>query len=98
MKLKNIVKSLNILDSNVDFEVEISKITSDSRKISYGDAFVAIKGTKRDGNLYINDAIKNGAVVVITENKEYCSNKIPYVLVDDARKSLSLILVLCFII
>jgi UDP-N-acetylmuramoyl-L-alanyl-D-glutamate--2,6-diaminopimelate ligase len=92
MRLKKILKSLKIIDSNVDFDTEIENITSDSRKISNGSLFVAIKGTKRDGNLYIYEALNNGAKVIVTENKEYCVKEIPYILVESARGALSLML------
>lgn len=92
MKLISIMKLVEILDSNVDFDAEIKNITSDSRKISDNDIFVAIKGTKRDGNMHINEAIKNGASAIITENKDFCNENIPYILVENARSSLSLML------
>ena len=50
--------------------------------------FVAIKGEKRNGNDYIEEAIKNGAVAIITE--EYADVS-PKICVYDARKSLSLL-------
>ena len=36
-----------------------------SREITDGDVFVARKGKKSDGHLYIKDAICNGAAVVL---------------------------------
>lgn len=39
-------------------------IQTDSRKVKKGDIFVAIKGLTHDGNKYIDEAIKNGAVKV----------------------------------
>ena len=39
-------------------------IQFDSRKIKKGDTFVAIKGLTYDGNDFIKDAVKNGAVKV----------------------------------
>ena len=92
MRLKKILKSIKIIDSNVDFEAEIENITSDSRKISNGSLFVAIKGTKRDGNLYIYEALNNGAKAIVTENNDYCIKEIPYILVESARGALSLML------
>ncbi|MCK9265785.1 UDP-N-acetylmuramoyl-tripeptide--D-alanyl-D-alanine ligase [bacterium] len=43
-------------------------VSTDSRKIREGDLFVAIKGGKYDGNLFISDAIKKGATATITDN------------------------------
>ncbi|QJC28551.1 UDP-N-acetylmuramoyl-L-alanyl-D-glutamate--2,6-diaminopimelate ligase [Enterobacteriaceae endosymbiont of Plateumaris consimilis] len=56
--------------------IYIKKIVLDSRQIKGKHClFLAIKGYKLDGKIFINDAIKNGAVAVIT----YSDNKIqPY--------------------
>jgi UDP-N-acetylmuramoyl-L-alanyl-D-glutamate--2,6-diaminopimelate ligase len=44
-------------------------ITSDSREVKSGYIFVAIRGTKMNGELFINDAIKNGtAKIVVSED------------------------------
>ena len=37
------------------------KVSCNSKKIKNGDVFFAIKGHTNNGNLFINDAIKNGA-------------------------------------
>ncbi|MDO4770625.1 UDP-N-acetylmuramoyl-L-alanyl-D-glutamate--2,6-diaminopimelate ligase [Porphyromonas sp.] len=47
--------------------VEIKKITSDSRKVGKGDLFVAIKGTITDGHNYIDQAINSGAAAILCE-------------------------------
>ncbi len=48
----------------------ISGVTSDNRKITSGDLFVAIKGERVDGNVFAADAIAAGAVAVLTNNVE----------------------------
>lgn len=68
--------------------LKITGITCDSRKVKKGYAFVAIKGTKEDGNQYLDEAISNGAIIVYTEmdiNNKY----IPVKKVDNARAKLS---------
>jgi UDP-N-acetylmuramyl pentapeptide synthase len=42
-------------------------VTADSRQVSAGMIFVAIKGHTHDGHAFIQDAIKNGAVAVVSE-------------------------------
>ena len=49
-------------------ELEVSRIQYDSRKVKPGDLFVAIYGTEYDGNKFIQDAVHNGAKVVIMED------------------------------
>lgn len=88
MKLKELLNSIKILDKNIDIDIEINKIASDSRRIEDNDAFVAISGESKDGNDYRYEALKRGASVVITDNKRVC-NDIPYVLVESARGALA---------
>lgn len=68
--------------------IEIQGVTSNSKKVKEGYAFVAIKGEKFNGNLYIQEAINNGAVVVYTE-EDLKDNSFPIIKVDDARKTLA---------
>ena len=46
-------------------------IKIDSRKVKPGDTFVALKTLANDGHLYIEDAIKNGATMVVVEEGNY---------------------------
>ena len=47
--------------------IEIEGISSDSRKVSPGDAFICIRGTKKDGNDYVAEAIARGAAILISD-------------------------------
>ena len=67
MKLKEIVKNLNILDANADMAMEIKGISYDSRKTQPGDLFVAIRGFESDGHRYIPKALEKGAAAVLCE-------------------------------
>ena len=46
---------------------EISVLTKDSRDITSGGAFVAIKGARTDGSMFINKTYQNGALCCISE-------------------------------
>ena len=73
---------------------EFSSIECDSRKIQKGDIFVAMKGFLVDGNEYIDSAIKNGAVCVITDNENIDFKKyenISFYYVKDLRLKLGTI-------
>ncbi|MGM0421419.1 MAG: Mur ligase family protein, partial [Bacillota bacterium] len=71
---------------------EYSGITNDSREVTPGDIFVAIKGYETDGNLYINEAVKKGAALVFTDQKmrknRRSINGTPIIQVDNSRKFL----------
>ena len=70
---------------------KIKGISCDSRKINNGYIFVAIQGLKDDGNNYINEAINNGAQLIITDqqHKNLQDIKVPVLIVDNARKYLA---------
>ncbi|MBI5417122.1 UDP-N-acetylmuramoyl-L-alanyl-D-glutamate--2,6-diaminopimelate ligase [Candidatus Poribacteria bacterium] len=87
MNLKNILSKIEKISVNGNPDIEISSITQDSRKVKSNSLFVAIKGLSTDGNKYINDAIKKGAVCIITENE--LSDDICHIIVKDASIALS---------
>ena len=65
MQLKDYIPNLNKKFSKVFF----AGISFNSSKVRKDHIFFAIKGSKLDGNNYIDDAIKNGAKVIISEKK-----------------------------
>lgn len=67
----------------------ITGINVDSRKIKQGNAFFAVKGEKLDGNEYIDQALSNGAKLIVTENSIKSSDTM-YLRVNDARIALSI--------
>ena len=91
MKLKQLIKSIGINKINFnDFEVE--GISCNSNNVRDGFVFVAIKGNRQDGNEFIDEAIGNGAKIIITDNaktKESKNKNVPaFIKVKDARKAL----------
>jgi len=67
MNLKNILVGIEDLKGKGEFDIEISSIENDSRKVKKGSLFFAIKGFELDGNEYINSAIENGAIAIMVE-------------------------------
>ena len=89
MKLKELLKGLHVLKTNVDPETEISQVAYDSRKVTPGSLFVAVTGFVTDGNRYIPMALEKGAAAVVTAVEP--GEDVPYVLVDSDRLALALI-------
>ena len=88
VKLKEILKEINDIRIAGNENLEISGINYDSRKVSPGDLFVAIKGGTFDGHEYIDAAIEQGACAVMGENNiTDCS--VPYVRVGNSREGLA---------
>jgi UDP-N-acetylmuramoyl-L-alanyl-D-glutamate--2,6-diaminopimelate ligase len=88
MKLKELLNDIQVLESNVDMNTEISGVAYDSRKVAPGSVFVAITGFSSDGNRFIPMAMEKGAVAVVTATKP--QGEIPYVLVESDRLALAL--------
>ena len=90
MKLSELIKGLDNVEVRGDSDVEIMSINHDSRKVSGGSLFIAVKGFMHNGNTFIPSAVKKGAAAVMTD--EITDGvEVPLVLVQDVRKSLSLI-------
>ena len=87
MKLKDLLKDVPVLACTADLQTEISGVCYDSRKVSAGDAFVAVSGFAADGNRFIPMALDLGAAVVVTARKP--QQEIPYVLVESDRLALA---------
>lgn len=88
--LKDILYKTSIEAIKGSTDVAIIKIEFDSRKVSEGDVFVAIKGTVSDGHSYINKCVEQGAVVVICEVfPDEIIDGITYVKVDNSHKALA---------
>ncbi len=71
-------------------DIEIGKIEYDSKKISKLDVFVAIDGYKENGEEYIDEAIKNGAVAIIVGiDSKYKNPDITVISVENTRITLA---------
>jgi UDP-N-acetylmuramoyl-L-alanyl-D-glutamate--2,6-diaminopimelate ligase len=73
-------------------ELSVRQVANDSRKVQPGALFVAIHGNATDGNLYARDAAARGAVAVVSEDPVPAdwSKEIPWIQVDDGRKTLAI--------
>lgn len=67
-------------------DISVSCICTDTRKIQNGCAFLAIKGERFDGHLFVENAAEAGACgAIVSSVPENVS--IPYVLVEDTREA-----------
>lgn len=58
---------IDATDGNGEGHWEATGVSIDSRTVSKGDLFVAIKGANFDGHDYVQDALKKGAVAALVE-------------------------------
>ena len=97
MELKNVLIGLNNLKVRGNLELNINHIQNNSKKIEKDDMFVAIKGFESDGHEHIEEAIKNGAKVIMAQQDTMNKNKlkeipedITVIIAEDTRYALAI--------
>ena len=65
--LQDILFRVNIRSVEGATAIEVGDLQIDSRKVSRGSAFIAIKGSSADGHQFIDTAVNNGAGAIICE-------------------------------
>ena len=65
MKLHSVLAGVPLVGEELDFDMEITSISYDSRTVSHGSLFVALPGEKDDGQKYISQALERGAAAVL---------------------------------
>lgn len=89
-QLKDILYKVTINAVVGSTGVDVNAVHFDSRNITEGDVFVAIKGTVTDGHQYIDLAIQKGAVAVVCEDMpEQTQSGITYITVENASRALA---------
>ena len=78
MKLKDVLKDIDLIEYQGNLNNEVTNITSDSRTIDKNGLFVAVIGYVLDGTKFIPDAIKKGAsAIMVDETVSLSSLEIP---------------------
>ena len=88
MKLRELLRDITVLSVSADLEQEITDITNDSRAVTPGCVFVAVKGLTVDGHKYIPQAVEKGAAVIFCQDVPTVD--VDYVQVADSRKALAM--------
>jgi UDP-N-acetylmuramoyl-L-alanyl-D-glutamate--2,6-diaminopimelate ligase len=81
---------VEILEQRGDASLPVQAITDDSRAVTAGSLFVAVKGERVDGHRFVEQAIKAGAGAVVVQ-EAVASGPLPFVQVADSRKALGLL-------
>jgi len=87
---KEIKKKSTFISMEGSSNPMITGLEYDSRNVKEGNLFFALPGLHTDGGLYIDDAVKRGACVIVHEkNIEKTIKNIIYIKVKNARFSMS---------
>ncbi len=90
--LREIISEIPGLEVSGDINVQISSITYDSRSVTPGSMFVALKGGYADGHQFLSDALSRGAVAAAVCEQSFFDTDFGFqamVLVPDTRSALA---------
>ena len=59
----------NLQRKNIKKNLQIKYVSINSKNIKRNSIFIGVKGKNFDGNMYANDAIKNGANLAVSNKK-----------------------------
>lgn len=86
--LQDILYKINIVSVSGKTDIPVSDIQIDSRLITSGACFVAVKGVAQDGHDFINKAIESGATSIVCENiPQQIFPHVTYVQTTDAARA-----------
>ena len=89
--LKELTAGVKVITFRGDHEKLISSITFDSREVSSGSLFVAVRGSRNDGHKYIDAAIRSGASAIVCEVlPERPDPDVSWIVTDDSAKALGI--------
>ena len=88
MRIGKLIEGLGIRgrsgsEAGTPVDAEISDLTEDSRTASPGSLFIARAGAKADGKTYVADAVRAGAVAVLTDDPALAAPSPAQTLVSD---------------
>lgn len=89
--LKDILYKVSIRSVVGNTNIEVADLQIDSRKVSNGSCFIAIKGVSTDGHQFIDTAIANGATAIVCDQlPETTIDTVTYVQVEDTAEAAGL--------
>jgi UDP-N-acetylmuramoyl-L-alanyl-D-glutamate--2,6-diaminopimelate ligase len=90
--LRDVLYKVQIRTVAGSTDVEVTDIQVDSRKISKGSLFIAVKGSATDGHEFIEQAIKNKAAVILCEILPHTiKSDVVYVQVENSAEAAGII-------
>ena len=69
MILQELLVPVDIVKTHGDLHSEVISITENSRDVRPGSVFVAIRGAQQDGHNFVSQALAQGAVAVVVEDR-----------------------------
>ena len=96
MTLGELLRAVRDHDAAVSPELDartaattVAGIAYDSRRVTSGAVFVALRGMQSDGTAFAQDAIARGASAIVSESPAPDATRVPWIHVSDARNALA---------
>src|ERR1700692_4964208 len=88
MQLADLIQRLNTKSIVGLVDREITGVRYDSRRVTGGNLFVAVRGDVFDGHSFIEQAVDKGAIAVVGEQAAL-SKRATVIVVPDSREALA---------
>jgi len=98
MRLEDIIRNAGAVEVRGNRCLDITDICNDSREVTPGAVFIAVKGHEIDGHDFIGKAIGSGAAAIVYENEEalpsavseHPDSRLTFVKVRDSRHAMAM--------
>lgn len=90
--MKKLLQNVSIIETIGNKDIDITDICFDSREVTEGCLFMAVRGTQSDGHQFIDIAVEKGAVAILCEQLPAVIHEhICYVRVEDSAEALAFV-------
>jgi len=87
MRFEELVEAAELSVLEISGSAQISHVTADSRAVTAGSCFIAVRGPQADGHDYIADAAGAGAAAIVCEDVSNIPGGPAWVRVPDTRRA-----------
>ncbi len=70
MQWSQVLAAVRVIETSGRRDIDVRGVQYDSRRVSAGDIFVAMRGGTTDGNRFVDAAIRKGARAILTDSLE----------------------------
>lgn len=89
MQLRAILQAIPAIRSEGNLDREITGLAYDSRRVTPGMMFFALRGQQADGHAFIPNAVDRGAAAIVCEENGFGSQRAAKIKVRDTREFLA---------
>lgn len=89
MNLADAIDGIHVRHLDGSLEKEASSVHFDSRQVTEGAIFCALKGVEQDGMRFVQDAVDRGAVAIVSDRPSAAQYMATWIQVGDARSAMA---------